>query len=85
MCVNDVITHNKLQDQDCYHIILHSRHNKLAKNIMSLCPETGNENPLFVVLAHALYCQRPKRHDFECIFYFILLTVITVNPTLPSC
>ena len=21
---------------------------------MSLCPETGNENPLFVVLAHAL-------------------------------
>ena len=30
-CVNDVITHNKLHDPDCYHIILYSRHNKLAK------------------------------------------------------
>ena len=30
-CVNDVITHNTLQDPDCYHIILCSRHNKLAK------------------------------------------------------
>ena len=29
--VNDVKTHNKLQDPDCYHIILCSRHNKLAK------------------------------------------------------
>ena len=46
-CVNDVIAHKKLQDPDCYHIILYSRHNKLAKNIVSLCPETGrpNENP----------------------------------------
>ena len=25
------------------------------KNIMSLCPETGNEHPVFVVLAHALF------------------------------
>ena len=30
-CVNDVITHKKLQDPECYHIILYSRHNNLAK------------------------------------------------------
>ena len=30
-CVNDVKTHTKLHDPDCYHIILYSRHNQLAK------------------------------------------------------
>ena len=29
--VNDVITGNKLQEPTCYHIILYSRHNKLAE------------------------------------------------------
>ena len=40
-----MITHNKLQDPDCYHIISHSRLNKHVKSIMSLCPQTGNANP----------------------------------------
>ena len=29
--VNDVITGNKLQEPTCYHIVLYSRHNKLAE------------------------------------------------------
>ena len=29
--VNDVITGNKLQELTCYHIVLYSRHNKLAE------------------------------------------------------
>ena len=39
-CVNDVITHNKLHDRDCYHIILYARHNKLAKKYNEPLPES---------------------------------------------
>ena len=52
----------KLQDTDCYHTNMLYRDNKLAKNMMTLCPPTGNEK--LVWLMHYYKNKKNKNKNF---------------------
>ena len=75
-----MITDNKLHDPDGYHIILYSKHNNLAKNIMSLCPHTGNDHPLVVVLTHV--CTIMSTTCSMNVFFAALTSSFGVSPSL---